>query len=180
MKNGQPRVNWRGGLLYFLFTQAEVLVCAFFLTLLVYPIRMIFDTGMARDFLESCLLILIELTIRFFIFLAFFKNQRRLTFGYFAGGYGIAVGIRFIFSFVTSFAAFSAGMGILTFGSFVALYFTDKEITSLTDVPKIIYIAVFILFETLSLLMAILASRLTEAKREKERNELLRNQNEGN
>ena len=174
MKKGQPRVNWRGGLLYFLFTQAEVLVCAFFLTLLVYPIRMIFDTGMARDFLESGLLILIELAIRFFIFLAFFDNQRKLTFGYFAQGYGIAVGIRFIFSLITSFAAFSAGMGVLTFSSFVATYFTDLEIRSLTDVPIPVYIIVFILFEGLSLLMAILASRLVEAKREKERNELIK------
>ncbi len=174
MDKNQPKVNWKGGLLYFLFTQIEVLVSAFFLTFLIYPIRMVFDVGMTRDFLEAGLLIIIELAIRFFIFFALFKNQRRLTFGYFAQGYGIAVGIRFIFSLVTSFAAFSAGMGILTFGSAVATYFTDKEIKSLTDVPTIIYIIVFILFEALSLLMAILASRLTEARREKERNELIK------
>ena len=176
----QATVNWRGGLLYFLFTQTEVLVCAFFLTLLIYPIRMIFDVGMARDFLESGLLILIELAIRFFIFLTLFKNQRNLTFGYFAGGYGIAVGVRFVFSLVTSFAAFSAGMGVLTSGSAIATYFIDKEIKSLTDVPIPIYIIVFILFEALSLLMAILASRLVEVKRERERNELLNRKNESN
>ena len=181
MEKKQRRVNWRGGLLYLLFVQIEVIVCALFLTFAVYPIRMIFDVGMARDFFEAFLLVIIELAIRFFIFLAIFTNQKRLTFAYFAGGYGITVGIRFVFSLLTKFAAWSAGMGILTTSSSIATHLTEREIKSMTDIPMIISIVVFVAFEALSLLMAILASRLAEAKREKERNELLiRKQNENN
>lgn len=181
MEKKQPRVNWRGGLLYLLFIQAEVITTTLLLTFAVYPIRMIFDEGLARDFFEAILLIIIELAIRFFIFFAFFKNQRKLSFGYFAGGYGITVGIRFIFSLVTSFAAFSAGFGVLLPSTLIATHLSDKKIESLTDVPTLIYVTVFIAFEALTLLMAILSSRLVESTREKERNEmLLRKQNESN
>lgn len=173
MGKKQPRVNWRGGLIYLLLTQTEVLACAFFLSLAIYPIRMIFDVGMARDLLECALLIIIELAIRFFIFFALFKNQKKLTFGYFAQGYGISVGARLIFSLVTSFAAFSAGPSVLQLGTAVATYFTGSEIKSLRDVPMMIYIIVFVLFEALSLLMAVLASRLMENKREEERKMLI-------
>ena len=173
MEKKQPRVNWRGGLLYLLFIQAEVLTTTLFLTFAIYPIRMIFDEGLARDFFEAVLLVIIELAIRFFIFLAFFKNQNHSTFGYFAQGYGITAGIRFILSLVTSFAAFSAGFGVLLPGTLIATHLTDKEIKSLTDVPTVIYIVVFIAFESLTLLMAVLSSRLVEATREKERNEML-------
>ena len=72
-------------------------------------------------------------------------------------------------------------MGILTTASSIATHLTEREIKSMTDIPIIISFVVFIAFEALTLLMAILASRLIEAKREKERNELLiRKQNENN
>ena len=139
MEKKQPTVNWRGGLLYLMFMQIEVIVCALFLTFAVYPIRMIFDEGMARDFLEAFLLVLIELIIRFFIFFAFFVNQRKLTFGYFASGYGITVGIRFIFSLLTRFAAWSAGMGILTTSSSIATHLTERTRLSIpSTLPQLL------------------------------------------
>ena len=67
-KNERARFNWRGGLLYTLFIEIEVLVTAFVLTFAVYPVRFIFDEGFIRDFLEAIILVFIELLFRFIIF----------------------------------------------------------------------------------------------------------------
>lgn len=167
-KNERARFNWRGGLLYTLFIEIEVLVTAFVLTFAVYPVRFIFDEGFIRDSLEAIILVFIELLFRFIIFFVLFKNNKRLSFAYFAGGFAMSFGIRLIFSFVTSFAAFSAGMGVLEAGVKLTKYLINPEVESMRDVPKLLFIFVYILFEGLTLFMGYLASRLTEAQREKE------------
>ncbi|MBQ8545559.1 MAG: hypothetical protein IJ437_01320 [Clostridia bacterium] len=173
MKNDTPRVNWRGGLLYTLFIEIEVLVTALFLTFAVYPVRMIFGEGVLRTLLEIVVLLATELVFRFIIFYNLFKNSRRLEFGYFAGGYLITFGIRLVFSLLTSFAAFSAGMAVLEIGVTIAQSTISPDIKTMQEVPKLLYIAVFIAFEGISLLIAYLSYRLAESKRENERKKLL-------
>lgn len=173
MDKDRPRVNWRGGLLYLLYIQLEVLVTAFFLVFAVYPVRMVVGEGVLRTLLEILVLVLVELLVRFFIFWGLFKNSRRLEFGYFTQGYLMATGVRYIFSFITSFAAFSAGMGVLEIGINLAKELINPEIETMQDVPKLLYTAVFIFFEGVSLLVAYLGYRLAESKREEERRRLL-------
>lgn len=168
----RPKVNWRGGLLYTLFLEIEVLITAFFLTFAVYPARMIFGEGILREIAEVAILVVVELVVRFFVFFALFKNNRRLDFAYFAQGYAISFGIRLVFSYLTSFAAFSAGMSVLLIGIDLAVAFVDPEILTMQDVPKLLYIVVFTLFEGLSLLIGYLAYKYVEGKREKSRREL--------
>ncbi len=173
MSNERPKVNWRGGLLYLLYIQLEVLVTAFFLVFAVYPVRMVVGEGALRTLLEILVLVLVELLVRFFVFWGLFKNSRRLDFGYFTQGYLMATGVRYIFSLVTSFAAFSAGMGVLEIGVTLAQEFINPEIKTMQEVPKLLYTIVFILFEGVSLLVAYLGYRLAENKREEERRRLL-------
>ena len=173
MKNDTPKVNWRGGLLYFLFIEIEVLLVAFFLGFAIYPIRMVVDEGAFRTLLEIGVFIALELVIRFFVFYSLFKNSRRLEFGYFAQGYAITFGIRFIFSLITSFAAFSAGMAVLEIGVSLSQELINPDIKTMQEVPKLLYIAVFTAFEGITLLIAYLSHRLAESKRDKERKELL-------
>ena len=171
--NDRPKVNWRGGLLYFLFIEIEVLLVAFFLGFAIYPIRMAVDEGALRTLLEIVVFMALELVIRFFVFYNLFKNSRRLDFGYFAQGYAITFGIRLIFSLITSFAAFSAGMAVLEIGVTLAQELINPEIKTMQEVPKLLYIVVFTAFEGISLLIAYLGFRLSERKREKERKELI-------
>ncbi len=171
--NDKPKVNWRGGLLYFLFIEIEVLLVSFFLGFAIYPIRMVVDEGVLRTLLEIIVFMTLELVIRFFVFYNLFKNSRRLDFGYFAQGYAITFGIRFVFSLVTSFAAFSAGMAVLEIGVTLAQEMINPEIETMQQVPKLLYSVVFILFEGISLLIAYLGFRLAESKREEERKKLL-------
>lgn len=173
MYEERPKVNWRGGLLYLLYIQLEVLVTAFFLVFAVYPVRMMVGEGALRTLLEVLVLIFVELLVRFFIFLGVFKNTRRLDFGYFIQGYLIATGVRYIFSLITSFAAFSAGMGVLEIGITLAKEMIDPEIITMQEVPKLLYTAVFIVFEGVSLLAIYASFRLAESKREEERRKLL-------
>lgn len=172
MEKKRPRVNWRGGLLYALFLEIEVLVTAFFLTFAVYPVRMIFEEGALRTLAEIVILIAVELVLRFFIFLTVFKNNRRLDFAYFAQGYAIAFGIRLVFSLLTSFAAFSAGMSVLEIGRILAVNFVDPDVKTMQDVPKLLYIVVFTLFEGLTLLVGYFACQKAITQREKIRKEL--------
>ena len=171
----RPKVNWRGGLLYALFLEIEVLATALFLTFAVYPIRMLFSDGALRTFFEIVVLIAVELIARYFIFHSLFKNQKRLTFGCFAVGYAIAFGIRYIFSFVTSFAAFSAGMSVLLIGTELAKIFVDPEIVNMQDVPKLLFTGVFLAFEGISLLLCYWGFKKAEEKRQLARDALLNN-----
>lgn len=168
----RPKVNWRGGLLYALFIEIEVLITAFFLTFAVYPARMIFGEGVLRDIVEILILVLVELVFRFFVFFIVFKNNRRLDFAYFAQGYAIAFGIRLAFSLLTSFAAFSAGMSVLLIGQELAVSFINSEIKTMQDVPTLLYVVVFTIFEGVSILIAYFACKCAESKREKIRKEL--------
>ncbi|MBO5338791.1 MAG: hypothetical protein J6A96_03735 [Clostridia bacterium] len=168
----RPKVNWRGGLLYALLLEIEVLVTAFFLTFAIYPARMLFEEGILRELAEILILVLVELVVRFFVFFALFKNNKRLDFPYFIGGYAIALGIRLVFSYITSFAAFSAGMSVLLIGQKLAASFINPEIKTMQEVPKLLYIVVFLLFEGLSILIAYFASKKVTEQREKIRKEL--------
>ena len=171
MKN-RPKFNWRGGLLYALLIEIEVLITAFFLGFAIYPIRMILEEGTLRGVCEVVVFVAIELVVRYLVFSALFKNNRRLDFAYFAQGYLIAFGIRMVFSLLTSFAAFSAGMGVLEFGMMLATSFINPEIKTMQEVPTLLFVVVFTLFEGVSLLVGYLACRRTEEKREKVRKEL--------
>ena len=177
MNEERPKVNWRGGLLYLLYVQLEVLVTAFFLGFAIYPVRMMFEEGALRSFLEILVLVLIELAVRFFVFWGLFKNSKRLDFGFFAQGYLMASGVRYVFSLITSFAAFSAGMGVLEIGVALAKEMINSEIKTMTEVPKLLYTVVFIAFEGVSLLVTYLGFRLAENKREEERRKLLNSNN---
>ncbi len=172
MDGKRPKVNWRGGLLYFLFIEIEVLATAFFLGFAIYPVRFIFDEGILRDIAEVLILVAVELVIRFFVFFALFKNNRRLTFEYFAQGYAITFGIRLVFSLLTSFAAFSAGMGVLETGMVLAVNFVDPEILTMQQVPKLLFIVVFTIFEGVSLLIGYFACQKATEQREKIKKEL--------
>ena len=46
--------------------------------------------------------------------------------------------IRFVFSLLTRFAAWSAGMGILTTSSSIATHLTEREIKSMTDLYPVL------------------------------------------
>ena len=171
----RPKVNWRGGLLYALFLEIEVLATGLFLTFAVYPIRMMLEEGALRSFLEIVVIVAIELLVRYFIFYSLFKNQKGLSFGYFAVGYAIAFGIRYIFSFVTSFAFFSASMSVLLTGTSLAQAFINPEIVYMQDVPKLLFTGVFLAFEGISLLLCYLGFKKAQEKREEARQALINN-----
>ena len=168
-------VNWRGGLLYILFLQIEVLVTSLFLWIAVLPIRFVFDDGFVRNLLEIMTLFPVEMAFRFFLFFVFFKNNRRLGFGYFAQGFAIAFGIRFIFSFITRFAAFSAGPSVLQISSTITQLIINPEAKGIYDVPRLLSSFVFLLFEGVTLLLGYLAFKLAESMREKEKSDLINN-----
>jgi len=173
-------INYKNSLVYFLVVQVVVLVCSFFLLMPLVPLMrfIIAEEGLLRDFAESIILILVELLLKFIIFFSFFKNSRNLTFKSISLDYGVTVLLRLVFSLVTIFAAWSAGIGICTLGSNLGRVMIDENIKTMRDVPTWLYIAVFILFEALVYLMAFLAYKLVKRQREKTRQELINNREE--
>ena len=178
--NWQKSINYKNSLVYFLVIQVMVLVCSFFLLMPIIPLMrfIIKENGLLRDFMESITLILVELLLRFLVFFSFFKNSRSLTFKNISLEYGVTVLLRLVFSLVTSFASWSAGIGICTFGSTLGVAMVDENIKTMQDVPVWLYIIVFVLFEALVYLIAFLAYKIAKRQREKTRRELINNKDE--
>jgi len=175
MKEFLKKIDFKSGFLYFAFIFAETIVTATFLSMLIVtPIRFIFkEPGIARDVAELIGMILLEMIIRFFVFFALFKNNRNLIFKQFCINYSVTYVLRLVFSLLTTFAAFSAGMSVLLSGTLLSSTFIEKDIITMHDVPTALYILLFTLFEAVTLLIVYLGSKLAEHKREKTRKELL-------
>lgn len=173
------KINYKSGLVYFLVIQVMVLVCTFFLLMPIVPLMrfIITEEGLFRDFLESLALIFVELLLRFIVFFSFFKNSRSLTFKRLSIDYGFTVALRLLFSLITVFASWSAGIGICTLGSALGKSMIDENIKTMQDVPTWLYIITFILFEALAYLMAFLSFKLAKKQREKIKQELMNEDN---
>lgn len=168
------KINYKNGLVYFMVVQVMVLVCSFFLVMAIVPLMrfIITEDGFFREFAESFVLILVELLLRFIVFFSFFKNSRCLTLGRLYIDYGFAAALRFVLSLITVFSAWSAGMGICTFGSALGRAMIDENIKTMQEVPTWLYIIVFVLFEALVYLMAFCGFKLAKWQREKVKQEL--------
>ena len=175
MKELLKKIDFKSGFLYFGFIECQILIFSFFLTgIVVIPARFIFEEpGKPREIAEFIIVLLVELLIRFIIFYGHFKNNRRLTYKQFCINYSVTYVLRLIFSLITTFAAFSAGMSVLLSGTLITSTFVDKEIVTMHDVPIALFIFLFTVIEAITLLLAYLGSRLAERKREKTRQELL-------
>ena len=172
-------INYKNSLVYFLVIQVMVLVCSFFLLMPIIPLmRFIFtENGLLRDFMESITLVLIELLLRFLVFISFFRNSKSLTFKYVLLEYSVAVLLRLVFSLITSFSAWSAGIGICTLGSTLGVAMIDENIKTMQDVPVWLYVIIFLLFEAIAIFLAFLSYKLSWNKRKKLRKELHKNEN---
>ncbi len=176
MKEFFKKIDWKSGLLYFGFIACETIITATFLSMfIVTPIRFIFkEPGIPREIAELVTFLLVQLLVRFVIFYGLFKNNRNLTYKQFCINYTVTFIIRLVFSLFTSFAAFSAGMAITLLGGLLARVFIDDEIITMQQVPVMLYLAVFVLIEALTLLVILFSSKLAEHKREKVKKELLK------
>ena len=175
MKEFLNKIDFKSGLLYFGFIQCQILIVSFFLTgIITMPVRFIFkETGMPREIAEFFAILLVELLIRFIIFYGHFKNNRKLTYKQFCVNYSVTYLLRLIFSLITTFAAFSAGMSVLLSGTLIASTFIEKDIVTMYDVPFALYIFLFTLLELATLGVIYLGYKLAQHKREKTKRELL-------
>ncbi len=173
------KIDLKSGLLYFVLIECQILVVSLFLAgFMVMPVRFIIkEPGMMRETVEFFVFLLFELLVRFVIFYGLFKNSRNLTYKQFCTNYIVTFIIRYVFSLFTSFAVFSAGMSITLLGTLLGRVLIDETITTMQDVPAIFYTVIFILIEALTLLVVYLPSKLTARKREKARQELLKEYN---
>ncbi len=174
-------IEYKSSLVYFVVIQVVVLASAFFLPMPIIPLlRFLFkEEGVLRQIAEIITMLILELLIRFVIFLAFFKNDRNLQFKNFAKNYGVTAVLRLIFSTIIYFASWSAGMTICLTGTFLGKIWIDENIKTMQDVPFILYFVVFLLFEGLVYLVAFMSKKLATKEREKIKEELLKN-NESN
>ncbi len=179
MKELLKKIDFKSGFLYFGFIECQIIIVSFFLAgLVVIPVRFIFkEPGMPREIAEFVATLLLELLARFIIFYGYFKNNRRMTYKQFCINYSVTYVLRLIFSLLTSFAAFSAGMSVLLSGTLLSSTFIEKDIITMHDVPTALYIFLFTLLEAVTLLIVYLGSKLAEHKREKTRQELLNEHN---
>ena len=171
------KINWKSSLLYFFLIQVEILVACFFLLLPVIPlVRMIFvEKGIVRDIAEIVALLVVELLVRFLIYLPNFSNNRKLTFKQFNIDYFPSVILRLLISLPFSFAGYIASLTVSSTGIIIARYGIDKNIMTMQQVPAYIYIIVFVLYEALSLLIAFFAYKISLLIRMKTKNKLISN-----
>lgn len=170
-------INFKSGLVYFLLIQVIVLVCAFFLPMGIVPLlRFIFaEVGQVRDAAEIIVMLIIELLARFFVFYSTFKNNRTLSFKEFSLSYSVAFVLRLIFSLITSFAAWSAGMAACLSGVFFGTMWIDEGIKTMRDVPVWLYLIIFVAFEGLVWLIARFSLALAKRERARLKKELTDN-----
>ncbi|MBQ8145599.1 MAG: hypothetical protein IJ039_02345 [Clostridia bacterium] len=164
----------KAGFLYFALIQIEVLIVAFFLSgLPVIFLRFFIDeTGPLQTTAEAILVTFIEMIIRFIIFLSIFKNNKSLVYKQFALSYSVTFVLRLIFSLCTYFASFSAGMCVSLIGLEISSTFIDEGIKTMQQVPTLLYIAIFVLFEAITLLVGFFAYRICVKKRNRAHMEL--------
>ena len=95
------KLNWKKGILYFVFIQLEVFFVSFFLSGTTnILIGLVANPGLLKDVLLIVAFLILELTIRFFIYYSFFKNDRNLLFRQFILDNSIAVILRFIIAII--------------------------------------------------------------------------------
>ncbi len=169
------KLNWKVGLVHFMIIQAYILLFSFFLSgFIVIPVRFIFtEEGLLREIATLVAIFLCDIVCRFVIFFATFKNNRSLSFAQFCLDYLVTLGARLIFSLCTFFSTWSAGSSITMAGILIASNLIDKDIITMQQVPTYIYLIVFIVFEGIAILTALLASKLSAAIRNKEKAKLL-------
>lgn len=168
------KIDVKAGILYFALIQLEVLLVAFFLSGLPIIVARFFfsEIGTVRTAIECILLSFIELLIRFVIFISIFKNNKDLCYKRFILSYSVTFILRLIFSLCTYFASFSAGMGVSISGIEFSVAFIDDGIKTMQQVPTIIYIAFFLVYEAITLLIAFGAYKLCASARAKIHKEL--------
>ena len=168
------KIDIKAGILYFALIQIEVLLVAFFLSGLPIIVARFFfsEVGTQRTVIECILLSFVELLIRFAIFISIFKNNKSLCYKKFVLSYSVTFILRLVFSLCTHFASFSAGMGVSISGIEFSVAFIDDGIKTMQQVPTVIYIAFFIVYEAITLLVALCAYRLCASLRAKIHKEL--------
>ena len=90
----------------------------------------------------------------------FFKNNKSLCYKKFVLSYSVTFILRLVFSLCTYFASFSAGMSVSISGIAFSVALIDDGIKTMQQVPTVIYIAFFIVYEAITLLLALCAYRL--------------------
>ncbi len=166
-------IDWKCGLLIFVLTQLAIFFISFFLAGAVNILIGFFvDVGLLKDFILIVAFLILELFAKFLIFFAFFKNNRNLTYKQFCLNYSVTFVLRFIFSAILDFSSFFASASLGALGVFFANVFIDRDIVTTTQVPTFYYVLIFIVFEALTILIALFASKLSTRQREKTRNEL--------
>lgn len=167
------KINWKAGILYFFIIQAINLVVSFFLTGLISGLaKFIFEPGLAQDILFIILIFVLEAIIKFFIFLGTFKNSKNLRFADFCLSYALTFILRLIFSLVLSFNFISAGASICELGLLIARYLINDNIISMQQVPAVLYLLIFVIFEAFTITIAFGAMALSLHIKKKEHMEL--------
>lgn len=171
--NKKLKLNWKNGILYFVFIQLEIFLVSFFLSgtnnILV---GFLAEPGLLKDILLILTFLILELTIRFFIYYSFFKNDRNLSFKQFILDNSISIILRFIIAIIGDFSSFISGSFISLSSVVLADMFLETEIVTTTQVPMIFLLLIFILMEILTILVGFGASKLSTYKREKLKKEL--------
>jgi len=166
------KLNWKKGILYFVFIQLEVFFVSFFLSGTTnILIGLVANPGLLKDVLLIVAFLILELTIRFFIYYSFFKNDRNLLFRQFILDNSIAVILRFIIAIIGDFSSFISGSFIGLLGIVLANMVSEIEIVKTSQVPIYYLILIFILMEILTVLVGFGASKLSAYKREKMKKE---------
>ena len=156
--------------------QLKVLLVSIFLSfILILIVRFIFpEINLARELAEIITCFISEFIVSFFVFFTLFKNDKNTTFKQFCADYSITLFLRYIFCIVFSFALYIAGPAISLLGvTITELFFSNDIIVVSRDVPKLLYTAIFILFESLTFLSAYCAYKSSEKKRKILKEELL-------
>ena len=155
------KINWKQSLLCFIFIQAEIFAVSFLLSGIINIIIGLFlDLGPAKEFTFAFITILIDLVFRFFIFLAFFNDRKELNYIQFSLNYSIVFVLRFAISAISGYAAYTVGVGICSFGVTIASLYINSSIIMPQQVPRHVYVIIFLVSELLTLLVAFL-SRIT-------------------
>ncbi len=166
-------IDWKFGFLIFVLTQLIIFFISFFLTGAINILIGFFvDVGLLKDFVLIIAFLILELFAKFLLFFAFFKNNRNLTFKQFCLNYSVTFVLRFIFSAILDFSSFFASASLASLGVFFANVFIDRDIATTTQVPAFYYVLIFIVFEALTILFALLSNKLAVKQREKIKEEL--------
>ncbi|MBQ7789278.1 MAG: hypothetical protein IJ398_06485 [Clostridia bacterium] len=172
-------IDWKCGFLIFVFTQLVIFFISFFLSGAVNILIGFFvDVGLLKDFILIITFLILELFAKFLIFFCFFKNNRNLTFKQFCLNYSVTFVLRFVFSAILDFSSFFASASLASLGVLFANIFIDRDIVTTTQVPAFYYVLVFIVFEALTILVALLSNKIAVKQREKAKEELYKNRME--